>query len=206
MEEGVAEPEVRGRRCARSGHAVGRFNPEVVDGLGNRPEDETDPDPRLKEHRKPREAAELRLVVVPAELDMAESAEGKVEREDQKDGRRDQVEPPEVGDDRVLGGFGYRTQALRAKGAPGDEGQRQPAGDPKDGRELFPRLPHRRKRYPEPQGRLPVLVVPTEAIGSERWRLRRGGARALKRSIEAPAAVMRGLHRRDFGKCRLPGL
>src|SRR3712207_6781025 len=100
MEEGVAEPEVRGRRCAGSGHAVGRFNPEVVDGLGNRPEDETAPHPRLEEHRKPREAAELWLVVVLAKLDMAETAEGAVEREDQKDGRRDQVEPPEVGDDR----------------------------------------------------------------------------------------------------------
>src|ERR671916_2527609 len=96
MEEGVAEPEVRGRRCARSGHAVGRFNPEVVDGLGNRPEDETDPHPRLKEHRKPREAAELRLVVVLAELDAPEPTEGQIEREDEEGGRRDQVEPPEV--------------------------------------------------------------------------------------------------------------
>ena len=84
----------------------------------------------VEEHREPRERAELRPVVLLADLEPPVPAEREEDDEEQEEVPGQQVEPAEVRDDPVEERLGHRAEVLRCDHTPENERERERRRDP----------------------------------------------------------------------------
>jgi len=95
VEERGLQGQRGGVRRLRLGQPQGRVD-VVREGLGDGPEDQADAHTGLKQHREPREVAELGPVVELAKPDLAVAGQGQPDGEGEKESRHEHVEPAEV--------------------------------------------------------------------------------------------------------------
>jgi len=112
----------------------------VQQWLRDSPEKQPDSHSRLKQHAEPCDEAKLGLRVVPPEADPAETAEGKIQHEDEEHRSDEQVKPSETVDD-LLHDRGEGASERLSKEDPGQHEDRRDADrDREDGAELRGRL------------------------------------------------------------------
>ena len=105
-----------------------RGGSEVVQRLGDTPEDQTDPHTGREQHGEPAEHAVLRLFVVLAEADVAKPAEGGEDRERNEAEHDDDVVPAQAVDDRRVGRADDRVELAGEHRRGDDEGQNEAGG------------------------------------------------------------------------------
>ena len=132
-----------GRLLAARARRARRRRREVRDGLRDREEHQADAHAGAEHHRDPGHRPELRPVVVLAEPDVPEAAEGEDAREHQEDHRRQDEEPAEGGDNPAENVVGHRRDAVGVEHSPQHEGRRDrcryaedPWVDPAPGRSV----------------------------------------------------------------------